>query len=67
MPERSGRSEFFDNHNPDSVAAREKMAMTALADAIRFLDEGGKFAIFDATNSTVARRQSIAEQVTRAS
>jgi len=63
MPERSGRSEFFDNQNPDSVAAREKMAMTALADAIKFLDEGGKFAIFDATNSTVARRQSIAGQV----
>ncbi|CAE7611743.1 unnamed protein product [Symbiodinium natans] len=63
VPERSGRSEFFDNQNPDSVAAREKLAMLALADAIKFLDDGGKFAIFDATNSTVARRRSIADQV----
>jgi len=63
VPERSGRSEFFDNQNADSVAAREKLAMAALADALKFLDDGGKFAIFDATNSTVARRRSIAEQV----
>lgn len=63
-PERSGKSDFFDNSNSDSVAQRMQMAMAALADAIKFLDEGGKFAIFDATNSTVARRQMITEKVT---
>ncbi|CAJ1425032.1 unnamed protein product [Effrenium voratum] len=62
-PGKSGRSDFFDNNNPVVVAAREKMAMAALADALQFLDEGGKFAIFDATNSTVARRRQIADKV----
>ena len=62
-PERSGKSDFFDNSNSDSVAQRMQMALAALADAIKFLDDGGKFAIFDATNSTVARRKLISEKV----
>lgn len=65
-PETSGKSDFFDKSNRDAVVQRMQMAMAALADAIKFLDDGGKFAIFDATNSTVERRKLIADKVSSA-
>lgn len=61
--EESGRCAFFEAGNAAAVAARESVARAALADALNFLDHGGRIAILDATNSTVQRRRSIVEQV----
>lgn len=62
-PSRSGRSDFFNTQNSCAMAARDRVALLALEDALRFLDEGGKFAILDATNSTTSRRQLLAENL----
>jgi len=62
-PERSGRSDYFDAENSTALAARQEAAMKALIDALVFLDDGGKFAILDATNSTLQRRHMIGEKV----
>lgn len=61
--EESGRSGFFDAKNGSAVAAREAAAAAALGDALAFLDEGGRVAIFDATNSTVSRREQVIKRV----
>lgn len=47
---------FFDPGNPDGLAAREQMALAALADLFSWLDGGGEVAIYDATNAVRARR-----------
>jgi broad specificity phosphatase PhoE/predicted kinase len=47
---------FFDPGNPDGLAAREKMALAALADMFAWLDDGGEVAIYDATNAVKSRR-----------
>jgi len=57
--EQSGRSDFFDKNNTTALAAREAAASAALKDMFEFLDGGGQFAIFDATNSVVSRRAHI--------
>jgi 6-phosphofructo-2-kinase/fructose-2,6-biphosphatase 1 len=62
-PEQSGRSDFFDVRNRNAACKREAAAELALADALLFLDSGGQVAIYDATNSTSARRRRITEQV----
>jgi len=62
-PGQSGRSDFFDSANTSAMAAREAAAASALQDALRFLDGGGKFAILDATNSTLARRKFVLDMV----
>mmetsp|Transcript_134676 Transcript_134676/g.430193 ORF Transcript_134676/g.430193 Transcript_134676/m.430193 type:complete len:576 (+) Transcript_134676:68-1795(+) len=62
-PQESGRSNFFDAENKAALAAREAAALAALDDALAFLSRGGKVAILDATNSTMARRKLIADQV----
>lgn len=61
-PEQSGRSDFFDQNNTTALAAREAAASAALKDMLLFLDSGGQFAIFDATNSVVSRRAHIIDQ-----
>jgi len=62
-PTRSGRSDFFDSQNSVAMAARDRVALEALADALEFLDKGGKFAILDATNSTRSRRKLVTDTV----
>lgn len=58
---------FFDPANPDGVAARRKVAMTALDDVLAFHRErGGQISIYDATNSTKARRELVREQFEQA-
>lgn len=50
---------FFDPGNPEGMAARERMARAALDDLIAWLDADGSVAIFDATNTTRARRERV--------
>lgn len=49
--------EFFDPDNPAGLAARRELALEALADMVEWFREGGQVAIYDATNSTRARRE----------
>jgi len=48
---------FFANDNRKSLKLRERCAMAALEDSLKFLDDGGKVAILDGTNTTFSRRQ----------
>ena len=48
--------DFFDPDNPEGLAARRELALEALADMVEWFREGGQVAIYDATNSTRARR-----------
>ncbi len=56
---------FFDPSNPDGVAARRKVALTALEDLVDWHRErGGQISIYDATNSTRERRELVRERLT---
>ncbi len=54
--------EFFDPANRDAAARRQVLAETTLEDAFAFLGEGGRIAIFDATNGTRERRMRITDR-----
>jgi broad specificity phosphatase PhoE/predicted kinase len=56
---------FFDPSNSDGAAARQQAAEEALTDACEFLAGSGNVAIYDATNTTRARRARIAERCGR--
>lgn len=58
-PSASGRAAFFDSNNKAALAIRTEAASNALVDLLQYLDEGNEIGIFDATNSTEARRQMI--------
>lgn len=51
--------EFFRQDNKEAMAIRQHCCMEALRDVCKWLDEGGEVAVFDATNSTLDRRQLI--------
>lgn len=53
---------FFDPDNPEGRQALLEMAMAALDDVMGWLAEGGEVAIYDATNSSRARRQIVRER-----
>ncbi|MFT4975180.1 MAG: broad specificity phosphatase PhoE/predicted kinase [Myxococcota bacterium] len=54
---------FFDPDNSDGVAARRRAALDALGDLFRWFDEElGQIAIYDATNSTESRRESVLQR-----
>ena len=55
---------FFDPSNTEASNFREHLAMETLEDAMQWLKtRGGKVAILDATNSTIARRKRLLERV----
>ncbi|WP_438017588.1 6-phosphofructo-2-kinase/fructose-2,6-bisphosphatase [Sorangium sp. So ce315] len=54
--------QFFDPDNTQGRQALLGMAMTALDDLIGWLSSGGEVAIYDATNSTRARRNLVTER-----
>ena len=57
--------DFFHPDNQDAQKQRKLCAMKALDDVISFLkNEGGQAAVFDATNTTRERRQTIVEHCT---
>src|SRR5262245_43838409 len=53
--------DFFDPSNAQGRAALLDMAMRALTDMTQWIDGGGEVAIYDATNSTRARRQLVSD------
>ncbi|KAI8868658.1 bifunctional 6-phosphofructo-2-kinase/fructose-2,6-bisphosphate 2-phosphatase, partial [Ramicandelaber brevisporus] len=56
---------FFDPANEEGAAQRHHSSQVALDDLVQWLTRhGGTVAIYDATNSTVERRQSIREKCT---
>jgi broad specificity phosphatase PhoE len=54
---------FFDERNPEVAAVRRGIAMEALDDLLHWIDEGGEVGLYDATNSTLERRNAIWERV----
>ncbi|KAL0490680.1 6-phosphofructo-2-kinase [Acrasis kona] len=61
--------EFWDTNHKENYSMRKKISYTALADLIQWLQEHKsqqKCAIFDATNSTRARRSTILKKLGRA-
>lgn len=47
---------FFDPENQDMKRIRDEIALSVLEQLIGWLKDGGRVAIHDATNSTLARR-----------
>jgi broad specificity phosphatase PhoE/predicted kinase len=57
---------FFDPDNPRGEEARRSVAMAALEDMVAWLMDDGQVAIYDATNSTRARRTMVRARCERA-
>jgi broad specificity phosphatase PhoE len=55
--------EFFDEANVEVATVRRAIAMEALEDLLGWLDQGGEVAVYDATNTTLDRRNAIWERV----
>ena len=61
---KSGHSSFFSTANKSAVSKRDEIALATLEDAIHWLTkDNGSVALFDATNTTEARRQLIRERL----
>jgi len=64
----SHSGDFFSPDNPDTVKLREKWAEDTLEELLDYILEGeGSVGILDATNTTVARRQSVMDIINRRS
>ena len=57
---------FFDPDNPRGEEARRSVAMAALEDMVAWLTDHGQVAIYDATNTTRARRAMVCARCERA-
>mgnify|MGYP001401102941 CR=1 FL=1 len=57
---------FFDPNNPEGLGSRRKAALFALEDLLQWVQRGGQIGIYDATNSTLERRQLVVEHCERA-
>ena len=57
---------FFDPDNPDGVESRQRVAMSALSDMLAWLTSAGDVGIYDATNSTKVRRDTVLQTAQRA-
>ena len=55
----SNSANFFDPNNAQALDMREKMAEMAMEDCCNFISCGGQVGIFDATNTTTARRKKV--------
>lgn len=58
-----GRAEFFNTANLEATKKREEIAMATLDELLMWLGDHGDIAIFDATNSNVARRSAVLRSV----
>lgn len=55
---------YFDPKSAAALSRREQIALEVMDSMLRWLDEGGdRFAVFDATNTTHARRHMVAERM----
>ncbi len=54
---------FFDPENAEGRAARREVAMAALEDMLSWFAEGGEVGLYDATNTTRARRSLLADRL----
>ena len=59
--ENTSSPEFFSPKNKEGVAFRDKCALTNLEKAHKFLNDSGKVAIIDASNTSRKRRKLIEE------
>jgi broad specificity phosphatase PhoE/predicted kinase len=57
---------FFDPDNLEGEEARKEVALQALADMAEWLEHDGQVAIYDATNSTLARRAMVRKRCEQA-
>ncbi len=62
-PEDTSYPEFYDPHNREGVALREKIALINIERAIQYLKGAGHVAILDATNVSARRRKRTAEML----
>ena len=63
-PSSNQAADFFDPENVDANKLREKVALDTLDEALdHLIHGGGSVAIFDATNSTVERRNLIIQRI----
>ena len=61
---KSGHSSFFSTSNTSAVSKRDEIALATLDEAIDWLlNENGSIALFDATNTTRARRHMILDRL----
>lgn len=49
-------ADFFRGDNQEGIDARNEVAILAMEDMLAWMEEGGQVGVFDATNSTNARR-----------
>lgn len=56
-------NDFFSPDNPQGMKIREMVCEEALQDVFAWLDVDGEVAVFDATNTTVARRKKLYDRV----
>jgi broad specificity phosphatase PhoE/predicted kinase len=56
---------FFDPANAEGRSARERLALAALDDLVDWLSAGGQIGIYDATNSTRARRAEVTTRLAK--
>lgn len=56
---------FFDFENTQAKSVREHLALDTLDEIITWLRVGGKVAVHDATNTTVARRRALLDRISK--
>lgn len=54
---------FFDPSNAEGMGARDQLASAAMDDLVAWIREGGQVAVYDATNTTAARRAFVLERL----
>lgn len=59
-------ADFFHPNNEAASKLREDLAMEVLDELLLWLEKGGCIGIFDATNTTIARRDMVAQRIRKA-